>query len=345
MEVNTLKTTNFSKYITKFLSEYLPSLKNVSKNTISSYCDTFKLLLIYCRDCLNISPEKLSLKIIDSELIRDFLLWLETERGCGISTRNQRLAAIHSFMRYVQVESPENIYYCQRILDIAFKKKNKPAINYLSADDMKLILEQPDLTTSSGRRDLVLLCVMYDTGARVQEVADLIVRNVRLEYPAKIHLTGKGRKSREVPLLSRTTNLLQNYMLEQKLQTFDKLDYPLFCNRQREKLTRAGISYILNKYVQMAKTKSSLIPDNVTPHVLRHTKAMHLLQAGVNLVYIRDILGHVDISTTEVYARADTEMKRIALEKANHIEQPSVPSWTDDTELLSWLKDYGKIKN
>ena len=345
MEVMSLKPTDFSKHITTFLSEYLPSLKNVSKNTVSSYCDTFKLLLKYCRDFRNISPEKLSLENIDVELIKSFLSWLEVERECSISTRNQRLAAIHSFMRYVQAESPANMLHCQRILDISFKKKSKPTIKYLSADDVKLILEQPELSVPEGRRDLVLLCIMYDTGARVQEIADLIVRNVRLEYPAKIHLTGKGRKSREVPLLSKTANLLQNYLVEQKLQTPDKLDYPLFFNRQKEKLTRAGIAYILNKYVQMAKAKSSLIPDNVTPHILRHTKAMHLLQAGVNLVYIRDILGHVDIGTTEIYVRADTEMKRIALEKANNIEQPSVPSWTTDTDLLSWLKEYGKIKN
>lgn len=340
-----MKPTDFSKHITTFLSEYLPTLKNVSKNTISSYCDTFKLLLKYCRDCRNISPEKLSLENIDVELIKAFLTWLETERECSISTRNQRLAAIHSFMRYVQAESPGNMLHCQRVLDISFKKKNKPAIKYLSADDVKLILEQPNLSSQEGRRDLVLLCIMYDTGARVQEIADLIVRNVRLEYPAKIYLTGKGRKSREVPLLSKTANLLHKYLLEQKLQTTDRLDYPLFFNRQREKLTRAGISYILNKYVQMAKVKSSLIPEKVTPHVLRHTKAMHLLQAGVNLVYIRDILGHVDISTTEVYARADTEMKRIALEKANNFEHPSVPSWTNDMDLLNWLKEYGKIKS
>jgi integrase/recombinase XerD len=254
-----MKPTNFSKYIADFLSEYLPTLKNVSKNTISSYCDTFRIFLKYCRDYREISIEKLTLDDLEPSLIKDFLKWLETERNCSISTRNQRLGAIHSFMRYVQIESPENMFNCQRILDISFKKNVKPTVKYLSTEDMKIIFEQPDLTTIRGRRDLVLLCVLYDTGARVQEISDLIVRNIRLEHSARIHLTGKGRKSREVPILPQTIDLLQNYLLEHKLNTFDKLDYPVFFNRQKEKLSRAGISYILNKYVQNAKRKSSLV--------------------------------------------------------------------------------------
>ena len=339
-----MKPTNLSKYITSFLSSYLPGLRNVSKNTIASYCDTFRLLLKYCRDFRKIPLERLSLINVNVDMITTFLNWLEENRGCSISTRNQRLAAIHSFFRYVQAEAPEYMLHCQKVLEVPFKKKGKPIMNYLTADDIKLILAQPNVTTSDGRRDLVLLCVLYDTGARVQEIADLVVRDIRLEYPAKIRLTGKGRKSREVPLLSRTASLLQNYLSEQKLTPIDKFDYPLFFNRQRTKLTRAGISYILDKYVQQAMTVSPLIQKTVSPHIFRHTKAMHLLQAGVNLFYIRDILGHVDIGTTEVYARADTEMKRTALEKVNQIESPSVPSWTNDTDLLSWLKEYGKPK-
>lgn len=265
-----MKPTNFSKYITSFLSSYLPGLRNVSKNTIVSYCDTFRLLLKYCRDFLKIPLEKLSLNDVNVDMITTFLKWLEEDRGCSISTRNQRLAAIHSFIRYVQAEVPENMFQCQKVLDIPFKKKSKPIVHYLTAEDVKLLLAQPDITTSDGRRDLVLLSVLYDTGARVQEVADLVVRDIRLEYPAKIHLTGKGRKSREVPLLSRTTLLLQNYLAERKLTSIDKSNYPLFFNRQRNKLTRAGISYILNKYVQQAITVSPLLPKTVTPHVFRH---------------------------------------------------------------------------
>lgn len=265
-----MKPTDFSKLLTDYLTSYLPSLKNVSKNTISSYCDTFRLLLKYCRDIHHLPIEKISLKDINAELISEFIEWLEEERNCSISTRNQRLMAIRSFFRYVQVESPQNLLNCQKILSIPPKNKSTSVVSYLTVEETKLLLVQPDSSTSEGRRDLVLLSVLYDTGARVQEIADLIVRNVRLQHPAKIQLTGKGKKTREVPLLSRTAQLLQNYMSEHRLDTADKLDSPLFCNRQNFKLTRSGISYILNKYAEMASSQSSSFPETVTPHVLRH---------------------------------------------------------------------------
>ena len=339
------KLTDFSKHLTAYLTSYLPGLRNSSRNTITSYVDTFRLLLKYCRDICNLSIEKMTLGDINRELICQFLAWLEKERHCSIATRNQRLAAIHSFIRYLQVEAPEKMLAYQKILNIPSKKKGKSVVNYLTTADMKLILSQPDVTTPAGRRDLVLLSVIYDTGARVQEVADLTVRDIRLEYPARVHLTGKGQKSREVPLLSNTVSLLKNYLAEQKLTTKDKFDYPLFFNRQRNKLTRAGIAYILDKHVKQAALESPLIPQTVTPHVLRHTKAMCLLQAGVSLIYIKDILGHVDIGTTQIYASANTEMKKAALEQLGNISSLQVPPWENDTDLLTWLKDYGKGKS
>lgn len=188
-----------------------------------------------------------------------------------------------------------------------------------------------------------MLSVLYDTGARVQELCDLSARDVRFEKPAHITLTGKGNKSRQVPLLQNTVELLRQYIAEVGLGSPDKLDYPLFCNNQKKAFTRAGVAYILNKYTVMARTTNPQIPEKVTPHVLRHTKAMHLLQADVNVIYIRDILGHVDVSTTGVYARADTRMKRAALEKAQDISLPSsIPPWAKDQDLLEWLKNYGK---
>lgn len=338
-----MKPTDFSKYLTLYLSSYLPSQRNVSKNTISSYCDTFALFLSFCKEDCDISIERLTLNQISADLVKNFLKWLEDKRDCCASTCNQRLAAIHSFFRYVQVESPQNIYLYQKILAIPYKKKSKPAVNYLTVEDLKLILSQPDTTVASGRRNFVLLSVLYDTGARVQELADLKVRHVRTDNPAKVYLTGKGRKSREVPLMTKTKTLLEHYLIEQNLNTPDKLDFPLFFNKQSNKLTRAGISYILEKYTQQARVISPSIPSVVTPHVLRHTKAMHLLQAGIEIVYIRDILGHVDISTTEVYARADTEMKRSALEKNNcDSVVESLPSWASNTDLMTWLKGFNK---
>jgi site-specific recombinase XerD len=188
-----------------------------------------------------------------------------------------------------------------------------------------------------------MLSVLYDTGARVQELVDLTVRNIRLENPAHITLTGKGDKSRQVPLLPKTVDLLRQYLAEMNLRTPDKLDYPVFTNNQKKKFTRAGVAYLLDKYAKMARTYNQLIPEKVTPHMLRHTKAMHLLQADVNIIYIRDILGHVDVATTGVYARADTKMKRAALEKADDTKLPSsIPPWAKDQDLLNWLKNLGK---
>lgn len=335
-----MKPTDFSKLLTTYLTEYLPSIQNVSKNTISSYCDAFRLFLKYYRDFLGFSIEKLTINDVSCDSIHEFLNWLEVERNCSISTRNQRLAALHAFFRYVQAESPHNLLLCQKILDIPYKKKSKPVVKYLASADIKLILEQPNIHTPEGRRDLVLLSLLYDTGARVQELVDLSVRDIRLDHPAKVHLTGKGRKSRWVPILKASEILLNNYLNEQKLSSHDKLDFPLFRNRQGNRLTRAGISYILNKYTK----KLPQFPEGITPHILRHSKAMHLLEAGVNLIYIRDILGHVDVSTTEIYARASNEMKREALNKLTTVETPEVPSWTTDKDLMSWLKDFSKTR-
>lgn len=175
-----------------------------------------------------------------------------------------RLAAIHAFFRYLQGEKPEYLFHSQKILSIPFKKAAKATIGYLSDEFMKKVLALSDTNTLSGRRDLTLLSTLYDTGARVQELADLKVRDIRLEAPAIVYITGKGRKSRHVPIISQTEKLLNQYLKEQKLTTYDKLDHPLFFNKQGAKLTRQGITYILKKYT------FDDAPDNVTPHVFRH---------------------------------------------------------------------------
>jgi len=202
------------------------------------------------------------------------------------------------------------------------------------------VLKQPDRNTPPGRRDLLLLTILYDSGARVSELTDLLVRDVRLTQPATITLTGKARKVRHVPLMSKTASLLRDYMSERRLNAAHRLDHPLFFNSRNQKLTRAGVSYIIDKYVKAArKHMAVLLPDTVSPHMFRHTKAMHLLQANVNLVYIRDFLGHASVTTTEIYARADDRMKRLALEQAY---SPSVvdelPAWQDDMNLMKWLQ-------
>ena len=260
-----MKPTDFAYYLSTFLTTYLAGQRNLSKNTIQSYRDTFSLLLRYFSDFKKIVPEKVSINTVGKESVEEFLLWLESERGCSISSRNQRLAAIHAFFRYLQSEKPEYMYQCQRMLSIPVKKAPKKPPVYLSDDSMGRLLSQPDMLTECGRRDATLLSVLYDSGARVQELADLTPRNLRLEEPFYITLTGKGRKTRQVPIMKQTAMLLISYIKEQKINTADTLDYPLFFNCWKGKLTRQGIAYIINKYVERLK-----INDNVTPHVFRH---------------------------------------------------------------------------
>jgi site-specific recombinase XerD len=338
-----MKKTDLAKTLTHFLSQYLPGQRNVSTNTIKSYRDTFKQLLIFCDTELRISPKYLTLSKIKAETIQDFLTWLEKSKGISINTRNQRLAAIHSFYRYAQAENPEIMFECQKILCIPFKKRQTKAIDYLHQDSLKLLFQQPDTKTQKGRRDLTMMVLLYDTGARIQELIDLKVGDIRLAKPATVSLTGKGNKKRYVPIMGKTCDLLKNYLEENRLLDNGKQNYPLFYNSRGQPFTRPGITYILEKNLKKAKEliPNTQFPDKLKPHMMRHTKAIHLLEAGVNLIYIRDLLGHVNISTTERYARTNSEIKRKALESAYmEVITGDVPGWDEDTDLLNWLREF-----
>lgn len=337
-----MRPTDFAKHISDFITKYLPNERGASHNTIAAYRDTFVLLLSFIEKHRKVKLEKLTLDYITKETVVAFLDWMQSERKCSNSTRNLRLAAIHSFYRYLQYQRLDNLYECQRILSIRSKKTAKDSITYLSVEGIRLLLRQPDTTTRKGRRNLALLSLMYDTGARVQEIIDLTPSMLRLDKPATIKIIGKGNKSRLIPMLETQTIHLKNYLKEYGMDRPVARLHPLFSNNRKEKLTRAGITYIVQKYVGMArKDNEPVIPPNVTCHSFRHSKAMHLLQAGVNLVYIRDVLGHVSVQTTEIYARADSKQKRIALEKAyENINPDEKPLWVDNESLISWLKRF-----
>ncbi len=333
-----MKPTDFSVHLTNFLTHHLGAQRNLSPNTIKAYRDAFVLLLRFCRDTRGIALERLSLAKVDAALVEAFLDYLGKERGVSIPTQNHRLAVLHSFFRYIQSEVPELMLQCQRVLSIPLRRHLRGRVNYLSKDDLAHVLAQPDLRTSDGRRNAVLLSVLYDTGARVQEVIDLTVGDVRLDSPAQVRLIGKGRKLRAVPLMDATTHLLREYLREHDLNRPDGSDRPVFQNRTGANLSRSGVRYILQCYVQAAQRDHPGITQHVSPHSLRHTKGMHLLQSGVSLELIRDFLGHVDVKTTQIYARANLEMKRRALEKvADGAPLPALPAWTQNKSLLDWL--------
>lgn len=338
-----MQNNSFSYLLSSYLTQYLPGIRGLGTNTILSYRDMFKNLVVFYELVLKIKPEKIMFKHFTAENVRHFLSWLETERDNSISTRNVRLASLHAFASFIERRSPENIQNMQEILLIPYKKSSSATPIFLSVGATKILLNMPDPHSKMGRRDSVLLSLLYDSGARVQEICDLVVADVRLDSPATVKLTGKGQKARIVPLMSSMANLLRNYINEEELANPACNRQPLFRNRSRGKFTRKGISYTLNKYFVQARLKYPCIfPDSISPHCLRHSKSMHLLQAGVNLIYIRDILGHADIKTTEIYARIDNEMKRKALEKASlGTVSEKLPVWQEDKNLLQWLKELG----
>ena len=339
-----MKPTDFSRYLTYFFTKYMPGEMGASTNTISSYKDTFILLLTFVKDKKNIKADKLSLDVVTKELVVEFLDWIETERKCCAATRNVRLAAIHSFYQYLQYQSPENLLEWQKILSIPVKRTEAKSVRYMSLEGIKLLFETPDQSTITGRRDLALLSLMYDSGARVQEMIDLKPSMIRLDKPYTIKLIGKGNKARIVPIMDAPVVLLKKYMSEKGLLEPSANMYPLFSNYRKEKFTRAGVNYILDKYAKQARVKNpTLIPEPLSCHSLRHSKAMHLLQAGVNLIYIRDILGHSSIQVTEIYAKADSKQKREAIERAyTNVIPKEAPLWQTNGDLLEWLKSFVK---
>ena len=335
-----MKKTDFTKALTAYFSTYLPLTCGVSPNTCNSYRDAFKLILLYFQEEKGVPANSIELRMLNRNLVSDFLEWLEAQRKVSVTTRNQRLAAMKAFAHYVQYRNPEYLENCTDIITMRPKKHEKPVIPFLTEDELKALLAQPDPSTRHGLRDLTLLSLLYDSGARVQEITDLQLKDIRLTNPAMVTLTGKGRKARQVPLMKETCTLLDTYIRNFDLNS-EPLTAPLFFNKKGEALSRYGITYILKKYVSKAELDGSA--RKISPHGLRHTKAMHLLRAGVNMIYIRDFLGHVDISTTEVYARIDAEMKRkVFEEKVPNFTPNTTMPWEEDKDLLQWLTQFGK---
>lgn len=330
------RPTDFAYCLSEFLTEHLAGTRNLSANTIKSYRDTYVLLLEYMETSLNKKVGKIMIKDIKKDVIVGFLMWLEKDRNNSINTRNQRLAAIHALTRYLQGQKPEYMFECQRILSLPVKRYQKQVIDFLQVDEIKNLLSKPDTSNRNGRRDLLILSLLYDSGARVQELADLTIRDIRLDAPALAVLTGKGNKTRHVPLMNKTVELLKLYLQEQKLTGMDSLNHPLFYNHQNKKLTRQGIAYILKKYATECEI------DKISPHIIRHTRAMHLTEADINPIYIRDFLGHTDLKVTEVYSKTSVKMKKRALEKMNSDMIPEkTDDWNNDDDLMDWLNSLG----
>ena len=333
------KPTDFSYHLSKYLGEYLPYVKNYSINTIRSYRDTFKLFLRYYDEKYSIPAHRIKIENITQETVKGFIEWLKVSRGSSIRSANIRLAALHAFFKYLQNREPQYMFRCQQIMAVEMAREEKAAIGYLSIDDLRLMLSQIDESTTQGERHAAMLHLLYDTGARVQELCDIKVRDVHLGNNPYVLLHGKGKKDRNVPIVTDVANRLERYIIKNKLSAKECLDAPLFFNRQMNPLTRAGVTYIISKYAKAARKISYSFPEKISPHIFRHTKAMHLCQAGIDIIYVRDLLGHVDLATTEIYAKMNTELLRDALEGA----YPDLPTdgfsdWNEDESLMKFLK-------
>jgi site-specific recombinase XerD len=329
------------RWLAKFFTDYLAGERAASQRTVAAYRDAMKLLLTWFKDAERIPPEKLRLADLDRPRVLRFLDWLETERCCSAATRNQRLAVIKSFCRYTAVEQPERLDQVAQVLAIRQKKTPAPDLGHLTGNEVKALLAEPGAAGERAVRDTALLALAYDTAARVQELCDLNVADIRRSQPMTVAIRGKGTKIRYVPVMDPTARLIADYLEHREPHPGLGADAdPLFRGPNRSRLTRSGVAKLLTRHVRAVRERD---PDwapglPVTPHTLRRSRAMHLVQAGVNLIYIRDLLGHADVSTTEIYARADAETKRKAIENAYEPLTPDVlPDWTSDTSLIRWL--------
>jgi integrase/recombinase XerD len=319
-------------WVRRFLLEHVVAELNLSRNTQASYRDALALLLPFAARRRNQAIDQLEVEGLSPEVVRLFLTHLEDERHCCVSTRNQRLAAIHAFARFVGTRSPEHLAWCAQLTAIPFKRAAKGTLPYLDKGEMEAILSTPDRRTHQGVRDHALLLFLYNAGARADEAARLTVADLDLGPSPAAKIVGKGNKTRLCPLWTSTATALRTLVVGRTGPD------PVFLNRRRERLTRFGIyALVKRRAAQAAQRMASIAKKRVSPHVVRHTTAVHLLRAGVDINTIRAWLGHVSIDTTNIYAEVDLEMKAKALSECS-IPGAAGRSWHKQPGLMVFLK-------
>ena len=329
------KPETLPKLLHAFFHEWLAEQRNASTRTIWAYRDAWRLFLRFVAEKQHRKVAALCLEHLSSAEVLAFLQDIEQNRGASINTRNCRLAAIRSFFAFVADREPLAAQQCTEVLRVPFKRSVRKAMCYLESAEVSAILSQPDRTTAEGQRDHTLLSLLYNTGARIQEALDLRPQDIYLKSPAHVRLMGKGRKERISPIWPETADLLAALMRRQPR----KSDEPMFVNRYGEPLGASGFRFRLRKYVNSAAQHApTLSRKRITPHVFRHTTAVHLVAAGVDVTVIRSWLGHAHLDTTNLYAQANLDTKRKALEQVDPSLRPTKPPrWKQDADLLAWL--------
>lgn len=332
------KSQFLSFWIKKFLLNYLIDTRNLSRNTQQSYRDTFRLLIPFAAKKTKNSIERLVITDISAQIVKSFLLELTDKRSCSKATSNQRLAAIHAFAKFAGLENPEYLEWYRSICSIPFQKSQQSLVTYLEKSEIDALLNMPNRNSYQGRRDYAILLFLYNTGARADEVAQLTIFGLNLATPStknfsSVIVKGKGNKSRCCPLWQQTVKELELLIhgREEKEN--------LFLNRFNQPITRFGIYGIVKKYIKKLMIKiPSLSKKRVSPHVIRHTTATHLLRSGVDINTIRAWLGHVSINTTNIYAEVDLEMKAKALACCEVDEKNNTcKHWRENKDLMMFL--------
>jgi integrase/recombinase XerD len=323
--------------IRDYFTDHLPRLRGTSPHTVHSYRDSLVLLLRFLSRQRNKPVTALELMDLDPPGIIAFLSHLEQERKNSISTRNVRLSAIHAFFHFVASRNPEHLELAQRVLGIPFKRARQRAIDYLEYEEIDSILKNINRTTPQGSRDYALLATMFNTGGRVQEIADLRACDLQLTKPFQVRLFGKGRKERYCPLWPQTAAVLRALCHQRNLDL--KSEARVFLNHRGQPISRFGIRHILARCLGLAcETAPNLRKKRLHPHSVRHSTAVALLRSGVDLSTISHFLGHASLVTTNRYAKVDLEMKRKAIAKVKPVPRRSGTPWSKDRTILDWLE-------
>ncbi len=329
-----MKTHPLPAYLQRFFTDRLGLQLKASPNTILSYRDTFRLLLKYAADRVGRSPTELQVIDIDAELIGQFLTEIESKRGNSARSRNTRLSAIRSFFKYVAGNEPQLLHHCQRVLAMPAKRHEKRTIDYLARDEIEAVIAAPDLSTWHGRRDRTLLILGLQTGLRVSELINLNCGDILLGAGAHVRCMGKGRKERATPIRKDSVKVLRDWLAERA----GAEDDPVFTSNRDARLSRDAVEQIVRKHVRTATERCpTLKKKRVTPHVLRHSAAMQLLQNGVDRTVIALWLGHESVETTQMYIHADIQLKEKAMARTRPVKAPPCRYRPDD-KLLAFLE-------
>jgi site-specific recombinase XerD len=332
-----MTNSRIGSHIQAFFADYLTSQRDMSPHTIASYRDSVKLLLAFAARHRHTEVSALTFEDLGPDVVLKFLDDIEITRGNSTRTRNARLAAIHTLFGYVAAHEPQLLGLSQRICAIPVKKSAAPCITYLEHEEVLHVLASIDLSRPTGRRDYLLILLLFETGARASELVSLRTSSIRLDEPAQIRILGKGRKERVCPLRKKTAALIRALLRERDVIG---LDTPVFVGLREEPLSRFGLLRLVQRHVRTAaKTMPSLVEKRIGPHTFRHAAAIHLLRAGNDLSVVRSWLGHVSIVTTDHYTEIDIEAKRRALDASEPVpSRRRNPSWKKDPDLLAWLE-------